>query len=207
MLKLMDNTVGSLTEEQKSILISEACELTLFGTLLGDGTMRKKKNAHLEINHSYTQKVLVDWIFSKFKDLVITEPKWRKGNGKREAYRFATRSLPILTPFYDQFFPKGKKVIPDHLKLNPVTLAVWFMDDGSKSRSSIYLNTQQFTKDEQTKLIDLLKNQFGIESSFNKDKIYYRIRIRTRSVKRFIELVKEFVLEEFKYKFPSVATP
>jgi len=40
----MVNTVGSLTEEQKSILV---------GCLLGDGTMRKKKNAHLEINHIF----------------------------------------------------------------------------------------------------------------------------------------------------------
>lgn len=194
----MDNTVGSLTEEQKSILI---------GTLLGDGTMRKKKNAHLEVNHCYAQKALVDWIFSKFRDFVITEPKWRKGNGKREAYRFATRSLPIFTPFYDQFFLNKKKIIPSDLRLNPLILAVWFMDDGCRSRSSIYLNTQQFSKDEQLRLIQILKDQFGIESTLNKDKIYYRIRIRTESIKRFIELVKEFVLEEFKYKFPSVMTP
>ncbi len=194
----MDNTVGSLTEEQKSILI---------GTLLGDGTMRKKKNAHLEINHSFAQKALVDWIFGKFSSLVTTLPKWRKGNGRREAYRFATHKVPVLTSFYNLFYREGKKVIPDDLKLNPLSLAVWFMDDGSKSRSSIYLNTQQFTKDEQFKLIYLLKNQFGIDSTLNKDKIYYRIRIRTRSVKRFVELVKEFVLEEFKYKFPSVMTP
>lgn len=193
----MGNTVGSLTEEQKSILI---------GCLLGDGTMRKKKNSHLEINHCYAQKALVDWIFSKFKSLVITEPKWRKGNGNREAYRFATRSLPIFTPFYDQFFPLGKKVIPKELRLDPLTLAVWFMDDGSKSRSSIYLNTQQFSKPEQAQLIDLLKRQFCIESTLNKDKIYFRIRIRTRSVKKFIQLVKPFVLKKFQYKFPSVMT-
>ena len=40
----MENAVGSLTEEQKSIII---------GTLLGDGTLRKKTNTLLEINHSY----------------------------------------------------------------------------------------------------------------------------------------------------------
>ena len=194
---LMDNTVGSLTEEQKSILV---------GTLLGDGTMRKKKNAHLEINHCYAQKVLVDWVFSKFSKLVTTPPKWRKGNGKREAYRFATRKLPILTPFYNQFYRNGKKVIPDDLKLNPLSLAVWFMDDGSKTYSSIYLNTQQFNLNEQLQLVDILKKDFGIDSTLNKDKIYYRIRIRTQSVKRFINLVKEFVLKEFKYKFPSVMT-
>src|SRR3990167_4235025 len=124
MLKLMDNTVGSLTEEQKSILI---------GTLLGDGTMRIKKNAHLEINHAFSQKVLVDWIFSKFSSLVTTPPKWRKGNGKREAYRFATQKLPILTPFYNLFYKSGRKVIPTNLKLDALSLAVWFMDDGSNS--------------------------------------------------------------------------
>ena len=190
--------MGSLTEEQKSILV---------GCLLGDGTMRKKTNAHLEINHCYKQKALVDWIFSKFKCLVRTKPKWRKGNGNREAYRFATRSLPVLTPFYEEFFPQGKKVIPKKLNLNGLTLAVWFMDDGSKSYSSIYLNTQQFTKIEQLKLISLLKSNFGIESSLNKDKKYFRIRIRTKSVKKFINLTKRFVLKEFKYKFPSVMTP
>ena len=189
--------MGSLTEEQKSILI---------GTLLGDGTMRKKKNAHLEINHCYAQKVLVDWIFTKFSSLVTTPPKWRKGNGTREAYRFATQKLPILTPFYNQFYRNGKKVIPNDLKLDPLSLAVWFMDDGSKTYSSIYLNTQQFNLDEQMRLIDILKNQFGIEATPNKDKIYYRIRIRTQSVKKFIQLVEPFVLKEFRYKIPSVMT-
>ena len=194
----MDNTVGSLTEEQKSILI---------GCLLGDGSMRKKKNALLEINHCFEQKALVDWLFSNFKELVKTHPKWRKTNGKREAYRFVTQSLSVLTPFYDQFFSLGKKIIPTNLKLDAIALAVWFMDDGSKSRSSIYLNTQQFSKEEQLFLVELLNKQFGIESTLNKDKIYLRIRIRTRSVAKFINLVKPFVLKEFRYKFPSVMTP
>ena len=100
--------MGSLTEEQESILI---------GCLLGDGTMRKKKSALLEINHCYSQKVLVDWIFGKYKDLVKTFPKCRKANGRREAYRFVTRSLPVLTPFYDQFYHRRKKIIPADLKL------------------------------------------------------------------------------------------
>jgi hypothetical protein len=197
MLKSMDNTVGSLTEEQKSILI---------GTLLGDGTMRIKKNAHLEINHAFSQKALVDWIFSKFSSLVKTPPKWRKGNGNREAYRFATQKLPILTPFYDLFYRNGRKVIPSNLKLSPLSLAVWFMDDGSNSYSSIYLNTQQFSFDEQLQLIDFLKRQYGIDATVNKDKTYYRIRIRSGSAKRFIQLVEPFVLKEFRYKFPSVMT-
>ena len=189
----MANTAGSLTKVQESILI---------GSLLGDGTMRKKVNAYLEINHAYSQKALVDWIYSKFSDLVITPPKWRKGNGKREAYRFFTRSLPILTPFYNEFFVNGKKRIPLHLKLDALSLAIWFMDDGSKSRSSVYLNTQQFTVDEQCRLVFVLKDQFGIESTLNKDKIYFRIRVRSESSKKMVKIIERYILPEFRYKLP-----
>ena len=189
----MVNTAGSLTKVQESILI---------GTLLGDGTMRKKINAYLEINHAYSQKTLVDWIYSKFKNLVITPPKWRKGNGNREAYRFFTRSLPVFTPFYNQFFINRKKIIPDNLKLNALSLAIWFMDDGSKSRSAIYLNTQQFSVDEQNKLVFLLKDQFGIKSTLNKDKIYFRIRVRSDSSKIMVKIIEKYILPEFRYKLP-----
>lgn len=194
----MANTVGSLTEEQKSILV---------GCLLGDGTMRKKKNAYLEINHCFAQKELVDWLYEKFENFVLTKPKWRKTNGSREAYRFSTRSLPVFTEYYDLFFIDKKKVIPQNLKLDCLSLAVWFMDDGSKNNSSVYLNTQQFSKQEQLRLIELLWKDFGIESTINKDKIYLRIRIRTKSAKRFVQLIDKFVFPGFKYKYPSVMTP
>ena len=189
----MANTVGSLTKVQESILI---------GTLLGDGTMRKKINAYLEINHAFSQKELVDWIYSKFKNLVLSSPVKRKNNGKRIAYRFFTRSLSVLTPFYDKFFKNGKKVIPNNLKLDSLGLAVWFMDDGSKSRSSIYLNTQQFTINEQKKLMFILKDQFGLLSTLNKDKIYFRIRVRSESSKKMVKIIEKYVLPSFRYKLP-----
>lgn len=86
-----DNTEGSLTEEQKQIIV---------GCLLGDGAMRIKTNALLEINHSLEQKELVDWLYFSLKEFVGTAPKVRKGKGTRVAYRFTTRSLPIFTSFY-----------------------------------------------------------------------------------------------------------
>jgi len=149
----------------------------------------------------------VDYLFAKFRGLVSTPPKWRKGNGKREAYRFSTRSLPALTPYFDKFFVNRKKIIPKDLKLNPISLAIWFMDDGSKSRSSVYLNTQQFTLEEVSSLIGFLDNQLGIKSTINKDKKYFRIRIRVGSIKRFIEIVDKYILPEFRYKLPLVMTP
>jgi len=127
--------VGSLTSTQKEILI---------GSLLGDGTLRKqgtRTNALLEINHSFQYKEYVDWKYYHFQEYVKTPPKFRHGNGNRIAYRFTTQSLPVFTKYYQQFYA-DKKVIASNFKITNLLLSVWFMDDGSKSRNSFYLNTQ-----------------------------------------------------------------
>jgi hypothetical protein len=132
----MGNTVGSLSEVQHDIVV---------GSLLGDGVMRCKTNALLEVNHSSDQRGYVDWKYQHLADLVRTPPRTRTGNGGRIAYRFVTRSLEQLTPYFRLFNGSGKKRVPE-LELSPLVLAVWFMDDGSRSRSSLYLNTQQYDR-------------------------------------------------------------
>ncbi len=157
----VDNTVGSLSEEQVSLII---------GSLLGDGAMRCKANALIEFNHSAEQQTYVDWKFRQLQMLVSTPPKLRSGNGGR---------------------------------VTPLTMAVWFMDDGSKSYRAIYLNTQQFDLESQGRLLNLLQEQWGIRASLNRDKTYHRIRIAVDSVQRFRSIVGPHVLPELEYKFPT----
>ena len=189
----MGNTVGSLSETQRSIVI---------GTLLGDGAMRCKANALLEINHSVRQYTYVDWKFRNLAELVSTPPRQRNGNGGRIAYRFVTRSLPAFTPYYRLFYKLGRKVVPE-VELTPLTLAVWLMDDGSKSRRALYLNTQQFDLGSQQCLLWLLASQWDIRGSLNRDKSYHRIRLSVAGTARFVELVAPYVLPEFRYKLPE----
>jgi hypothetical protein len=137
--------------------------------------MRCKTNALLEINHSSHQRSYVDWKYRHLAELVRTPPKARRGNGARIAYRFVTRSLPELTPYFRLFYGTGRKRIPE-LELGELTLAVWFMDDGSCSRNAVYLNTQQYDEMSQRTLLRLLHYQWGIEGALNRDKTYYRIR-------------------------------
>jgi LAGLIDADG DNA endonuclease family len=188
------NTVGSLSGVQHEIII---------GTLLGDGAMRCKTNALLEINHSIKQKTYVDWLHGELADLVNTPPSERAGNAGRVAYRFVTRSLPELTPYFRLFYGSAGKRIPD-LKLAPLTMAVWFMDDGSKSRSAVYLNTQQFKRADQDKLLSRLRKQWAIDGALNRDKIYHRMRLTVPGTARFIELIEPFLRPEFRYKLPQV---
>lgn len=191
----MGNTVGSLSGEQREIIV---------GSLLGDGSMRCRANALLEINHSIHQRSYVDWKYESLRGLVSTPPKSRPGNGQRVAYRFVTRSLPELTPYHRAFYGTGRKLIPDRLELGPLTLAVWFMDDGSKSRRALYLNTQQFGRSDQHHLLRLLKQQWGIDGSLNRDKEYFRIRISVGSTPTLIQAIRPHLLEEFSYKLPQV---
>ena len=189
----MDNTVGSLTQEQKSIII---------GLLLGDGYLRivpGRKNAFLEINHSVSEKDYTDWKYQKLKNLVRSAPKQRKGKGRRIAYRFFTQQHQELTNLYLRFYSSRKKIIPE-LKLNPLIIAVWFMDDGSKSYKTYYLNTQRFDYLSQKRLIKMLKEQYSIDSALNRDKTYYRIRIKQSSAERFKRLICNYVIPTMKYK-------
>jgi hypothetical protein len=160
--------------------------------LLGDGTMRCKTNALLEINHSVHQRCYVDWKYQSLAELVATPPKARNGNGNR-VDRFVTRSLPELTPYFKLFYESGVKRVP-RVQLTPLALAVWFMDDGSKSRNAVYLNTQRFDLKSQRGLIELLRSQWGIGASLNRDKTYYRLRVSVLGTIRLIEVVDPHIL-------------
>jgi len=187
------NSVGSLSEKQRSLI--EGC-------LLGDGYMRCKTNAHLQITHSFKQKDYVDWKYKLLESLVLTKPKTYKGNGKRIGYRFFTRSLPVFTSFYKRYYTKKGKRVPRDLRLNPFTLAVWFMDDGSKSNNSCYLNTQKFSLSDQRYLIWVFKRQFCLKPHLDRDKQYRRLRFTVFDTKKFKQIVKRFVLPSLQYKFP-----
>lgn len=198
----MDNTVGRLTNEQKSLII---------GSILGDGYLRilqDRSNAFLEINHSLKAKAYVDYKYHILKNLCLSAPKERFTNQEKtkSAYRFYTIQHKDLTNLYHEFYKNGRKVISRELELNPLILAIWYMDDGSKSLSktnkenlNIYLNTQQFSLSDQKYLLHLLR-ELNIKARLNKDKKYYRIRILKESVKDFMNLIRVHIVDSMKYK-------
>ena len=190
----MDNTVGSLSQLQKSLII---------GTVLGDGYLRiipGRKNALLEINHSFKAKDYVDWKYSILKNITVSPPKKRKTNKGRIAYRFYTKQLPELTELYKIFYKDKKKIIPNNLVLNSTILSVWYMDDGSKcGNSDFYFNTQQYSINDQNILLKKL-NRLGIDARLNKDKNYQRIRLLSKSIPRLRELIEDKIIPLMKYK-------
>lgn len=195
----MDNTVGSLTKFERQIII---------GSLLGDGYVRivpGRSDAFLEINHSIKAKEYVDYKYGSLKRLCESAPRERKTNDGRVAYRFYTKQHKELTELYGQFYRRGKKIIPSDIVIDPVILAVWYMDDGSKSRDrDVYLNTQQFSIADQNKLLYCLR-LLGIQARLSKDKKYFRIRILKNSIDNFMRIIFPHIIDSMRYKL--VMTP
>ena len=94
------------------------------------------------------------------------------------------------------------KTIPKSVKLDGLSLAVWLMDDGAKSYNSVYLNCQQFNRNDQKLLQKKLFDQWGIKTTINKDKQYFRIRVRVESIRLLKKIVEPYILPSFRYKLP-----
>jgi hypothetical protein len=193
----MNNAVGNLLPEQKSLIV---------GCILGDGYLRKlekRKWAFLEVQHSIKAKEYTQWKYEILRNLCKSPPKIRKIDEKRIAIRFFTREHPEIDELYQKFYQGGKKLIPKNFSLDPLALAVWFMDDGSQSKGNLYLNTQKFDWKSQKRLLHALR-MMGIKGRLNKDKKYYRIRIYKESLKRFLQIIKPHLHPTMDYKISGM---
>lgn len=194
--------------------LSKRQQDVLVGTLLGDGCLEiNGKNVRLKVDHSIKQKQLTDWIFNEFRNLCSKEPYFLDQSDVRtnklyHHYRFSTLSLMTLNRFYEVFYPLKRKIVPKNIKLilnNPLSLAVWYMDDGFRRTdcNGLYLCTSAFTKKEQLLLIEVLKVNFSLDARIHYAAGNARIYIPASSAIRFCELVKEFVVPDLSYKLVS----
>lgn len=169
----------------------------LNGLLLGDGCLfLGKSNNHplLTVGRSATDLEYLKYQASIFRNLcsnegIISSNKYDKKKNKTYlGYKFRTRSLDILLPYYKLWYPQDKKVVPSNLKLTPITMAHWFCDDGNISRKKdrkgnesqalkLKLSTNSFTKNEVEFLCSLLSQKYGKFFHIQKDSLeWYKKR-------------------------------
>jgi hypothetical protein len=68
----------------------------------------------------------------------------------------------------------------------------------------VYVNTQQFDVRSQRLLARLLREQWGIDATLNRDKSYYRLRISVEGTARLADVIDPYLLDGFRYKLPQV---
>ena len=103
----------------------------IFGSLLGDGGIQiRNKNTATFLLQNNEQEEYINWKLDKLKELKFKNKS--KNNNKKSYYSKYTNELKEI---YDYFYVKridGKhsRMIPDGIKLTPLMMAIWFMDDG-----------------------------------------------------------------------------
>jgi hypothetical protein len=188
----------NLTEIQKGVLV---------GKILGDGSLISTltgKSYRLQVEQKAEHKDYVFWTAKIFEDWVLTQPKYLE---QHQSFRFRTVSHPQMTEYRKIFYPVKKKIIPLNIKeifVDPISLAVWFMDDGSLSTSkkTITISTHSFSRDENRLLIDCLKSNFDLQCNLNWDSKGSRLYIPVGNINKFKELVFPYMHPNMIYKLP-----
>jgi hypothetical protein len=200
-----------------SFKVTKRLKLILFGMLLGDAnlqTFSKGKTVRLRVLHGEKQKAYVKHKYQLFKPIIRTQmlrlcPKEKKGSKLRsKRYYFNTICTNKLTFFWHCFYsPDGKKKLPKliHRYIEPISLAYWYMDDGSlkwKNRSkAVRLCTDNFSKQEVLHLVEILNSKFQLNASLFKQRSRFRIYIPNGHYE-FSRLIQPYVVDSLLYKVP-----
>lgn len=190
--------------------MSERKKQLLEGMLLGDGHLERQGGAltaGLKIEHSVRQAAYVAWKHMEWRDWVRTPPRERlRRNGLGTVSTnvgFCTLSHVEFERFRTKYYRDHRKVVPEDLALTPLSLAVWFMDDGSRKSSQcrgLYLNTQSFTAAEVDLLRWVIQRDVGVATSVRKQPDGLQIYVPSPSVAEFSALIAGDMLPSMMYK-------
>lgn len=183
----------------------------LLGSILGDGHVDKPTRNGSRWIVKYDDKALdyLEWLHTHVAYLFPSEIKAKKNYHQ---HYFSTRPSKEMAKFRKIFYPYGKKIIPKLIKTlltNPLSLAVWYMDDGTlDNRNRYHFNasfaTYCFSYKECGLLANVLKGNFGIEARVHRStmrgKRRYKLYIVSQSMAKFIDTVRPYIQPCFAYK-------
>jgi len=191
-----------LTDQQREIIV---------GLLLGDGhleTQNSGRTFRLKVEHSIRQKDYVDWLYQQLSNMVLTKPqlKLQTVAGKvHEKYWFSTFSAGTLRFYGQQFYTDHQKIVPKMIVklVSPLSLAVWFMDDGSlKSRfhRARIINTHCFDELSLQRLQDMLQQKFHVHTTLRKQREGTQLYIPPSDIETFVEIIRPYIHPSMEYK-------
>lgn len=195
----MDYNVSSKVE-QRGILA---------GMLLGNG--RKSYN-NFVIQHSSEQEKYILFkkqILERITRKPVSLRRWKNKQGY-ELIRIEPKLIPLTRVLVKSLYRDRTKVITlQFLKLlTPQGIAIWFMDDGSKSFKKkdgkihaleVYLNTYISQVENET-IVSYFLQVWGLKWGLSKHKTDYRLKMGTKEGKKFLSFISPYIPESMLYK-------
>jgi hypothetical protein len=194
----------NLTKKQQAIIA---------GTLLGDGYLQKtgSRNARLRLEHGEKQKEYLFWKGQMFPKLFNGEPGYieRTHPKTKRTYaywRWQSHATPELGKWHALFYQNGMKRIPQSLGAllrEPLSLAVWYMDDGfydvTQKHSFIYLG--RVSREEAGIAQTAIEKNFSIASKiYDKKEKGFALFFSVAETKKLHALLRGDIIDSMKYK-------
>jgi len=190
----------------------------LDGTLLGDGGLYSppsSRSACYQIGQKYLS--YINYVKDHLSSLglhssgqVLTMTNHYPSGKQANAYLYRTKVYRELRKQQERWYPNGKKRVPKDVRLTPLSIRTWFLEDGCLHRrkdcktKTIILCTNAYTDEGRRTLVDGLKMRLDTS----------RIHISSQGTIRFscAEVVKKFfdyilplpkeLEEDYGYKYP-----
>jgi recombination protein RecA len=190
-----------------SVKFSSDLQDLLLGSMLGDGSLKQdaKMTAWYREEHAQPQKEYAKWKEKAFAGYC------RKSSDNEHGYGFSTVALYEFGQMRPKFYPLNKryKHITTELleQLNPLSLAVWYQDDGTNNRQktggnkkTIYLH--RLTEEECRAFEKVFAKKFGLKCSIK----YYpkgsssRIAFHGKEADKFEDIIRSYCHPSMAYK-------
>ena len=205
--KVRDDDIVQLTR------MNEKIRAILIGLTLGDGYLTPfvgvSRCSRMEVKGDDKSLSYLKWLHLQLKPIGVSDLKPKKNYHQ---HRFYTKTIQEIGELRKLFYPNGQKIVPKKIKKllkNPLSLAVWYQDDGSLDcRSKYHYNamfaTYCFSFSDCQLLAKTLRENFNLDVRVCKccmrGKIRPKLYITSQSMGRFIGLIKPYINPCFKYK-------
>lgn len=200
-----------MNSKQKAILV---------GMVLGDSYLQKtgEQNARIRLEQSFKQRDYLQWKAQWFPEFFQGKPtklsRYNPVYKKTYEYiRWQSSASPEIGRYRKIFYQDGKKNIPEQLAsllVHPISLAVWFMDDGYLyHRDKVaYIYISKLTNKEMDVLLGTLKQNFGLTPVIKLKKRGNKVLVfSVQETKKLLALVAPYVIPSMQYKlFNPVST-
>ncbi len=182
-----------LTERQQEIVV---------GSLLGDGCIKKDRNGVCCLSkcQSITTKLGADkyeylqWHYDELSPYSSSVKTYRRKRGD-SSYEFFSKCgqtyKELESKWYKPTKPKRTKIVPQDIKLTPLVLCVWFVDDGINypARRQAQICTQSFTEKENEFLSEILNRDLGVVSKVQEFRGLFNLYVGPESYLKLINTI------------------
>lgn len=199
-------------QKNENPLYGKSSLSVLIGTLLGDATINK--NGQLSLVHSIKQHD-----YHEYKNKLLNGKEMFAVQPSSDSFSPSSLVEMSVYPVNAQtkhlrkmMYLNGTKTVENIVNyIDDISLAFWFMDDGSICKDCASLATYGFSLEDNLLLIEMFKNKWGMSPVLDKKtavykgehREYYGLRFNLTDSKKLFNVIARHIHPAMQYKIPE----